>query len=142
MVGVSVQRLKSTQTKWPIYASLVLTGFLVGGGMAMGIYEYVYGSTIGSSSLAPEASVLSLPAPSTGPIPKIVRISQDPIVAAKSLKPLVDIQKEDRVIYHGVTCKWIEWNGNINTSVIKCPGRSLLHTDTVQLTPVEGRGVH
>jgi hypothetical protein len=137
-----VRRLKSTQTKWPTYASLIMAGFLVGGGMVMGIYTYVYGSMIGGSSLAPEASVLTLPTPSTGSVPKIVRISPDPIVAAKSLKPLADIQTEDRVIYRGITCKWIEWNWTINTSVIKCPGRALLRTDTVRLTPVEGRGVH
>jgi hypothetical protein len=137
-----VRRSNSTQTKWSIQASLILTGFLIGGGMVMGIYTYVYGAPLGGDALAPEASVLALPAPSTGPAPKIVQVSQDPIAVAKHLKPLSDIQQEDRVIYQGTACKWLEWRGDINTSVIKCPGRALQRVDTVQLTPVEGRGVH
>jgi hypothetical protein len=137
-----VRRSNSTQSNWSVHASLVLTGFLIGGGMVMGIYTYVYGAPLGGDKLAPEASVLALPAPSNGPAPKIVQVSQDPIAVAKNLKPLSAIEQEDRVIYRGTACKWLEWSGDINTSVIKCPGRGLQHVDTVQLTPVEGRGVH
>lgn len=135
-------RSNSIRTSWSIRASLVLTGFLLGGGMVMGIYAYVYGAPLGGDAMAPEASVLALPVPSTGPATKIVQVSQDPISVAKNLKPLSDIQQEDRVIYQATACKWLQWSGDINTSVIKCPGRALLHVDTVQLTPVEGRGVH
>lgn len=127
---------------WSIYAALTLTGFLLGGGLVMGIYAYVYGSPLGGDPLSPEASVLSSPTVNSGPAPKVVRLAQDPIEAAKQLKPLSDIQKEDRVIYQGTACKWVEWSGDDNTSVIKCPGKSLQQIQTIQLTPVEGRGIH
>jgi hypothetical protein len=134
-----VRRFKSP-TVWQFQASLIVTGFLVGGGMVMGIYAYVYGAPLGGDALAPQASVLSLATPSTGPAPKVIRVAEDPIVMAKQLKPLADIQKDDRVIYQGRTCWWLSWGGDINTSLIKCANRAPLRTDTVQLTPVESRG--
>jgi hypothetical protein len=136
-----VRRFKSTQiTTWRVRASLILIGFLVGGGMVMGIYGYVYGAPLGGDALAPQASVLSLGTPSAGPAPKVIRVAEDPIVVAKQLKPLADIQRDDRVIYQGRTCSWLQWSGNINTSLIKCANRPPQQTDTVQLTPVENRG--
>jgi hypothetical protein len=138
LVGEIVRRFRSTQSNWPIYTSLILFGFLIGGGMVMGIYKFVYGSSIGGDALAPEASVMALPTPTTGPAPKIIRVAEDPIVTAKKVKPLADVQKDDLVIYQGITCSWVQWNGNVNSSVIKCPGRAAFRTNTIQLMPVQG----
>jgi len=63
----------------------------------------------------------------------------DLVANARKIKPLEDIEKGDRVLFRGRVCTWQLWSKNINTSIIKCPGRELLQTQTARLTPVELR---
>ncbi len=78
----------------------------------------------------PERTISS-PRPTPSPTP-------DPLVRdALGLKPLEDIESGDRVIYQGKVCTWQKWDGNINTSMIKCPGEKAFEIETGRLTPVE-----
>jgi len=102
---------------------------------------------MGSSSVGkqPKAPSVSLPqgTPSTGSVPASGDVTRstddgsDLVANAKRIKPLEDITKGDRVIFRGQVCIWQLWNGNLNTSTIKCPGRNRLLTQTARLTPVE-----
>lgn len=64
---------------------------------------------------------------------------EDLVAKAMKMKPLEDIEKGDRVLYQGHTCRWMSWDKNINTSTIKCPGEKAFQIQTGRLTPVEMR---
>jgi hypothetical protein len=79
------------------------------------------------------------PIVSTATSGDLTRSTDEPalVANAKRIKPLEDIKKGDRVIFRGQVCVWQLWNGDINTSTIKCPGRNRFLTQTGRLTPVE-----
>jgi hypothetical protein len=121
-----------------IYVGLVL----VIGGLTLG--WILMGSTFSAPRERPP--VVSIP---TGPPPTVTptrndvsRSTEDDtelIANAKRIKPLEDIDRGDRVIFRGQVCTWQLWTRTINTSTIKCPGRSRFQTQTARLTPVELR---
>jgi hypothetical protein len=129
------------RTSWAVYAAFVLTGFLLGTGLVMGIYQHIYGSAFGAqAAISAETTVLpELPSTTTAAAPRPASVAPDLISEAKRIKPLADMQTEDRVIYQGTACYWLKWSGDVNTSVIRCPGRPLLRTQTMRLTPVEAK---
>ena len=84
-----------------------------------------------------EPTTLSTPRQSDRPKP------EDPLItAARALKPLIDSQPGDRVLYQGKVCVWLRWEGNaanpdLGRPVIKCPTERTLTTDTARLTPID-----
>jgi len=122
--------IENALTRWAMGIGLVLTGFLIGGGVVTGIYRHIYTPAPMDN---PEASVLGVP----DPVPPAPPVRPDPVTAAKQVKPLAEIRRDDRVIYRGALCHWRAWRGDLSTSVIKCPGTSQFPTRTVLLTPVE-----
>ncbi|HST84222.1 MAG TPA: hypothetical protein VLL08_20975 [Kineosporiaceae bacterium] len=141
-VGRHSEREPGTLVTWiprviATYVSLVL----IIGGLTLG--WILMGS--GSGDTPPKVPpVISIPkgASSTdsGPSNDLTRSTEDPsglVANAKRIKPLENIEKGDRVIFRGQVCVWQLWNGNLNTSTIKCPGRNRFQTQTGRLTPVE-----
>jgi hypothetical protein len=88
-------------------------------------------STTASTGIAVVGST-----PTGGP----TSVPRSPLIDnALRIKPLEDSQRQDRVIYRGVVCRWLRWDKSIATSLIKCAGKKEFRVATGRLTPVELR---
>lgn len=61
----------------------------------------------------------------------------DLVKAARTLKPLADLKKGDRVLYQDNWCYWRAWVGDINTSKVECGEGNVFDVETARLTPIE-----
>jgi hypothetical protein len=106
----------------------------------MGILQYVDGSPTGTNWANAQSTVLNAAQdPSvqarmnTSPQPG----RDDPASAAMAIKPIEDLQANDRVVYQNRLCQWRSWGRSKDTSMINCSGRRSFQTQTFRLTPVE-----
>ncbi len=60
------------------------------------------------------------------------------VASARLVKPLVELEKGDRVLYQDQLCTWKDWHAGITQSTITC-GELTFDTETAKLTPVELR---
>jgi hypothetical protein len=121
-------------TGWimPTVITFSIVAVMVAGSVTYSMFD---GDDPRAGSTLPSAGTTTS-VPSTGP----TSLSPaDLIDNARQIKPLEDIVRDDRVIYRGAVCRWRQWNKDISSSTIKCPGRAQFKVATARLTPVELR---